>query len=320
MNAVLNLLLLAMATVRIVSGMGAYEYSYPGEDDGSTERSKLGEIKWRELQHMSEVSDCWGQAIMQLNSTCRLLGDLEQSRLAVAFANCHLEKSGRLTHPCHTSMTVRQCTGDMDAVAFQTYTEFFTHTRHICHFLQGQLWQQRTSSMISRLSAASSQSVEKLELTLDYHQLLEKKQDQALQRQENILEHDREMARSLRETRRNMDLAFLGMEQMASKQQDLLTEVYGTLKASIDHLKYLLSLCLVQLIGYETLSVAIGVWLVILFLPQVGYSRFKLYLLLGAELGMEVVARRLYMYAILNAAPATPTPPDLVRDSMVACV
>ena len=307
----------AMLVVAVLlPGVGAYEYSYPGdgEDEASMEKSKLGQMKLREFQRKTEVSDCWGQAVMQLNSTCRLLGDLEQSRLAVAFSNCHLEKSGRPTHTCYASMTIRQCTGNMDAVAFQTYTEFFTHTSHICYFLQSQLWQRHTHSTISRLSEASSQSVEKLELALDYHQMLEKKQDQTLQRQENILEHDRAMARTLKETRDNMEAAFRSMEQMATKQQDLLAEVYGALKTSIDHLRYMLSLCLVQLIGYETLGMAIGTWLAILFLPRVGHSRFKLYLLLGAELTVEVVARRLYVYAILRATASTATRPDMVRD------
>ena len=35
-----------------------------------------------------------------LNALCQLLSDVEQSRLAVAFTNCHLAKSARRTYPC----------------------------------------------------------------------------------------------------------------------------------------------------------------------------------------------------------------------------
>ena len=61
---------------------------------------------------------------------------MEQSKLAVAFANCHLAKSGRVTYPCSEEMSVRECTEPMNTEAYQTYTHFFTHTGHICYFIQ----------------------------------------------------------------------------------------------------------------------------------------------------------------------------------------
>ncbi len=38
----------------------------------------------------------------------------------------------------------------MDPVAFNTYTEFFTHAHSICHYLQSERWQQRAENTIHR--------------------------------------------------------------------------------------------------------------------------------------------------------------------------
>lgn len=300
-----------LALLYIFPLVSGYKYEYPGTGEGNAE---LGETKWNEFKRKSADSDCWRDAVSQLNSTCRLLNDWEQSRLAVSFANCHLNKSGRQLYPCHSGMTVKQCTGSMDSVAFQTYTEFFTHTRHICFFLQAQLWQEHTDVVITELSHVSSQSVVKLEQALDYHRLIEKKQDEALERQENILEQDRGIARSLQETRQNMESAFHNMEELATKQQDLLGQVYSALKGSIDKLHYVMSLCLMRMIGYETVGVVMVAWVIILLLPHAGYSRLKLYLLLVVELCVELAIRRVYEHMMVMARDVSPAD-KLVSDN-----
>ncbi len=78
-------------------------------------------------------------------------------------------------------------------VAFQTYTEFFTHTGHICDFLQNEIWQDRTGRTISKLSKASEElAVNKLKESLDFHHEMEVKQNQALDNQAAIIDQDRQ--------------------------------------------------------------------------------------------------------------------------------
>lgn len=77
-------------------------------------------------------------------------------QLAVAFANCHLEASGKATYQCEPSHTVQQCTSGMSDVAFTTYTEFFTHADNLCHFLQSEMWQERTEQTVNALASTSA--------------------------------------------------------------------------------------------------------------------------------------------------------------------
>ena len=278
------------------------------------ERKALGESKLRELERHSEGSPCWKAAVSQLHASCKELTDLQQSRLAVAFANCHLAKSARQTYHCDDIMTIKECTRDMDPVAFQTYTEFFTHTGHICYFLQSQLWQERTENVISRLSDSSHVALGKLEESLEYHRILDVKQNTALNNQDKILDQDRKIAESLHETREDMGQAFIDMREMAEKQKVLLSEMFSTLQNSVETVRYLMSLFLVEFVGYETFAFLVVYWLIILFLPRFGYSRFKLHMVLFAEISLEIVFRKVYGYFVFGATK--PPPENLVSWSL----
>ena len=90
------------------------------DSSSDDQRKALGENKFQELQEKTVSSSCWKDAVARLNTTCKRITDVEQSRLAVAFANCHLAKSGRQVYHCSDTITIQECTGDMDTVAFQT--------------------------------------------------------------------------------------------------------------------------------------------------------------------------------------------------------
>ena len=276
------------------------------------ERKQKGEAQLKEMERKAGDSPCWKDAMSRLNSTCKLMTDIEQSRLAVAFANCHLDKSGRQTYPCTSSMTIKECTIDMDHDAFQTYTHFFTNTGHICYFLQNEIWQERTEGLIGKLSDTSTETVEKLEQALEYHEIMDEKQTVALSNQEVILEQDRKIATSLDQTRQSMDRAFSDMTEMAERQKILLSEMFGSLQSSVDSVRFLMSLLLVEFIGYETFAAFVVSWLVIIFLPQFSYSRFKLHIVLFTNLALEIVVRRIYAHYVLGGS-SQPTAESLVR-------
>ena len=263
-------------------------------------RLEMGEAQLRELENKAEHSPCWREAVSRLDISCKQLSDIQQSRLAVTFANCHLNKSGKQTYPCNDEMTIRECTEDMDQNAYQTYTHFFTHTGHICYFLQIELWQGRTEGLIGRLSHTSSQAVEKMEQSLEYHRVMDIKQDTALRNQDTIIEQDRKIASSLAETHKEMEASFSEMSVMAEQQKALLGEMFGSLQTSVETVRGLMSLLVVEFIGWETVAVFVISWLVVMLLPQYRYSRLKMMLALVAEVAVEVCVRRIYGYMVLG--------------------
>ena len=297
------LFLLCLTVCLLVSGEHGYSQPNVGVDE---RRKQLGENALRKIESQASSSLCWKEALSHLNSTCKSLTDIDASRLAVAFANCHLQKSGRKTYPCSQEMTIKECTSDMDSDAFQTYTHFFTHTGHICYFLQNELWQERTEGTIGRLSDTSSEAVEKLELALDYHRKMEQKQILTLSNQEAILDQDRKIAESLEETRQEMGESFNEMNELANRQKLLLSEMFGTLQQSVDIIRNLMSLLLIKFVGFETFVTFVIAWLVIIFLPQFGYSRLKLHLVLFTNLCLEIVIRWFFAHFVFGSEGQIP--------------
>nr|XP_034953151.1 uncharacterized protein LOC118075349 [Zootoca vivipara] len=105
----------------------------------------------RELARHPRYGTCWMGALGQLDTGCRELDEEQQSRIAIAFAHCHLQRSGRKFPPCEPSSSIRDCTQDMDPVAFGVYTEFFTHAQSICYFLHNEAWQRRAQDTVHRV-------------------------------------------------------------------------------------------------------------------------------------------------------------------------
>ena len=88
--------------------------------------------------------------------------------------------------------------------------------------------------------------------------------------------------------------------------------MFGSLQSSIEAIRTLMSLFLVEFIGYETFATLVVSWLVILFLPQFGFSRLKLHIVLFTDLVLEVVIRQVFGRFVLGGA-AKPPPDSLVR-------
>jgi hypothetical protein len=93
---------------------------------------------------------CWSNSLNNLHKGCEQLTEEVQSRLAIAFANCFLIKSGRNPMPCDGSKTVSECLKNADDQSFGAYTAFFTHSQDMCFFLKSHKWRSETGDLIDR--------------------------------------------------------------------------------------------------------------------------------------------------------------------------
>ncbi|KAF6735958.1 hypothetical protein FQA47_020280 [Oryzias melastigma] len=118
------------------------------------------------------------------------------------------------------------CTGGMDAVAFNTFTEFFTHTHAICHFLQSEAWQSQAEDTISRLTETSAGVAEELQSTRQMAKDLLEAQSAALQAQEEILSNGEELQGLLRDSTQGLQSVFLDLSRASREQQGALSELF----------------------------------------------------------------------------------------------
>ncbi len=125
-------------------------------DARADERSAKGKAKLDELAASANESPCYQHALRRLTNGCAALDADTQARLAVAFANCHLQLSGLDTYECSPAASIEECTKPMvtrspNSLAYNVYTHFYTHAESMCYFLQGAAFQARTEHLVTAL-------------------------------------------------------------------------------------------------------------------------------------------------------------------------
>ncbi|CAN9515260.1 unnamed protein product [Ophioblennius macclurei] len=192
-----------------------------------SERGALQLRRLRDLSVQPRYGDCWARALQNLDASCRRLTAEEQSRLALRFTHCHLSSSGRDFPSCPEGSEVSSCTGGMDAAAFHAYTEFFTHTQAICHFLQSEAWQSRADDAVHRLTECSAGVAEQLESTKRMAEDLFETQSAALQAQQEILSSGEELRATLRDSTDGLRSVFSELSTSSREQQVALSELFN---------------------------------------------------------------------------------------------
>ncbi|XP_075691347.1 uncharacterized protein LOC142659274 isoform X2 [Rhinoderma darwinii] len=198
--------------------------------DPDAREIEKGRAQLQLLQNFAQhprYGDCWRRALQRVDVGCKQLNEEEQSRIAIAFTHCHLERSGRDFPVCTERSTVRDCTHTMDSVAFNTYTEFFTHAHSICYYLQNELWQEKTQDIILRLTVNSDSVAKQLEATNMMAEEMMQVQNATLQSQEEILRNGHLLKKTLQESTIGVRQAFEEMQQSASEQRLLFSEIFN---------------------------------------------------------------------------------------------
>ncbi|XP_029283120.1 uncharacterized protein LOC115005441 isoform X2 [Cottoperca gobio] len=212
------LLLLSGSVLLGLSSLG----SGPDSERGMTELRRV-----RSLAAHPGYGGCWARALEHLHTRCRDMTSESQSRIALSFTFCHLSSSGRDFPSCPEGSEVSSCTGVMDAVAFNAYTEFFTHTHSICHFLQSEAWQSRAESTMYRLTESSAGVAEQLLSTRQMAEDLIVAQSATLEAQKEILNNGEELRVTLKDSTQGLRSVFSELNSASREQQVALSELFN---------------------------------------------------------------------------------------------
>ena len=269
---------------------GRFELDHHGAERG---RQQLADF---ESRHPSRHSSCWLKSVEKLKSGCSKMGDMEQSILALQFANCHLEKSGLNTYHCYNKETFKDCTrqmGTKDNVAFQTYTEFYTHVTDICYYLQSEIWREKTENTIGLLSKTSQDTAEKLTKSLDKQEEVLSKQGQSLANQQKMLENEKRLQITLKASADNASQAFADMQKQAHQQKAIFTETFDGIFKGVERLSKLQSMLLGEFMSLHSIAFYFVAVVALYFLtstPRTCDARLFLYLSLTALIMIEKLA------------------------------
>jgi septal ring factor EnvC (AmiA/AmiB activator) len=165
-----------------------------------------------------------------MENSCRVLrvDDIVRSKLAIAFTNCHLQKSGLSGYVCTSDMTVHECTKDMlsSPIAFNTYTEFTGHVDNICFYIQSELFQQKTENLVNDLLSQSEAAINTMKEVDTKAHSLSQHLDRSEKRQNEIIKAQQTLQNSVQ----------IMNEQEKTHLEQLEKSIMSTNKLS-DHLK-----------------------------------------------------------------------------------
>ncbi|KAG9336034.1 hypothetical protein JZ751_003293 [Albula glossodonta] len=210
--------------------------------DDSVARAGKAELqRLRGYAAQPRYGECWSRTLERIQKSCQELTEDTQSRIALGFTHCHLRRSGRPFPVCTDDSEVRECTQDMDSIAFNTYTEFFTHAHSICHYLQSERWQHRTEDTIHRsvwlpganevcpcrLRESSAGVAEQLTSTQRMAEDLVEAQSAALKTQEAILRNGEQLKITLLDSTQGVKDVFSELQDSAREQKLAFSEIFS---------------------------------------------------------------------------------------------
>ncbi|XP_004568216.3 uncharacterized protein LOC101477056 [Maylandia zebra] len=220
-------MLLLLLSGSVLLGLSAGPGHSSSSSAPDSERGRMELRRVRTLAAQSRYGECWARALEHLDASCRDLTSESQSLIALRFTHCHLSSSGRDFPACPEGSEVSRCTAGMDTVAFNSYTEFFTHTHSMCHFLQSEAWQRQAENTIYRLTESSAGVAEQLQSTRLMAEDLIEAQRAALQAQKAILSNGEELRVTLRDSTRGLRSVFSELSSTSREQQVALSELFN---------------------------------------------------------------------------------------------
>ena len=256
------------------------------------QRLQNGEQEFQKIRSRADHNRCWEEAISRLRDGCKHLNDVEQSRLAIAFANCHFEKSGLKKYPCGENDSIEECTKDMteSVLAFNTYTEFYTHTSDICFYLQSKIWQQKTEDTISKLSSTSNVVADQLQASLINQKQVLEGQKSSLSNQGEILQNEAYLKSALKTSAESAKEAFLDMKKATAQQKAVLMETFDSLFKGVERITKLQSMLLGEFMTLHALGfylVSVLLCYIITSAPRTAAARLWLFGVLSAHIVIE---------------------------------
>ncbi|XP_022667063.1 protein brambleberry-like isoform X3 [Varroa destructor] len=219
----------------------------------STDEKFLAEVKKLSLEDFNDsaLGNCHSRLVLSLKQTCAGLSQEEIGKVAVNLLNCQNFIEKRRQFPCTPSMSLADCTRDMDAPSWTVYQLMSNRALAVCHSVAQHLFRARTELLINRLAEASVQHVGQLREMHEWHNKLRDLQamadarmsslsaqhDTMVYNQEALLKRQKQLERALQS---NTKYLLEEKEQLEVNSHSLLSltnEVKSRLDATVDEVK-----------------------------------------------------------------------------------
>ncbi|XP_060099152.1 protein brambleberry-like [Heteronotia binoei] len=100
---------------------------------------------------LTPLDSCHYQVISQLQSSCTDLSEEELAKLGVSLFNCQASVEGRRTYLCTMSMTLAECTAEMDPDTWNAYHIVSNRARAVCYTTRQMQFKRQTERTVNAL-------------------------------------------------------------------------------------------------------------------------------------------------------------------------
>lgn len=261
-----------------------------------------GKTQWDLIHSKSKMphyGTCWQKALGQVEAGCKNLNEDQQARLSLALVGCQMDQLGirrkstvnsdgtieERPYDCSADIPLKDCTQGLneDVNAFTAFSQFFTHTAHICYFLESQRWRETTKMTVETLLRSSDVVARGLNVST-------KMQEKLISSQEELLSRGANLSKSLESSSAGVQRLFEEFRASTENQRlmirDTIAQVVELRSFIVDQVGLFYS--------YVFYVAALIVATLITATKRTGGARVWLYVILT----LNLVAERLFLYYV----------------------
>ncbi|KAK6643619.1 hypothetical protein RUM43_005129 [Polyplax serrata] len=144
-------------------------FEYKIEDEKFIEEAS----KFTDLMRTSNLDICQHKVILQIKTSCFSMTEEELAKMSVNLLNCQSQVDERKLFPCTNSMTLRDCTKDMDANMWNAYHLMNNRARAVCLVARRSQFQALSEMTVNKLMATAHDQIKKMTGLLEGQEKLE---------------------------------------------------------------------------------------------------------------------------------------------------
>lgn len=90
------------------------------------------------------------------------MNDEQMAKMAVMLLNCQSVVEGRQIYPCTETMSLQDCTYEMDSIAWNTYHIMSNRARAVCYYVRNVQFRGLTEQTVNQLMHSAQMQIIKL--------------------------------------------------------------------------------------------------------------------------------------------------------------
>lgn len=199
------------------------------------ELSEIDEKFIEEAKHLlgtsfTELDMCHQRVVLALKKSCNNLSSEQLGKLSVMLLNCQFDAEGRVTFDCTDSMSLKQCTENMNSDTWNSYLTVMNSARAVCQIIRNEQFRGLTELAVNKLMTTTREQIEIMEKLKNeqksLHEITSHSIDELAETNLNFIREQQELIRLTEANRMQIENNFNSLirekEMIESGQRDLM--------------------------------------------------------------------------------------------------